>query len=70
MAVRAQKVTEKGSRYIDFLIPGLLGMNLMGTGIWSLAFSVTTRAAGGSSSGWWRRRCTAATICWRRSSAG
>jgi ABC-type multidrug transport system permease subunit len=35
-------VTEKGSRYIDFLIPGLLGMNLMGTGIWSLAFSVTT----------------------------
>ncbi len=40
--VRAEKVTEKGSRYIDFLIPGLLGMNLMGTGIWSLAFSVTT----------------------------
>ncbi len=40
--VRAEKVTEKGSRYIDFLIPGLLGMNLMGSGIWSLAFSVTT----------------------------
>jgi ABC-type multidrug transport system permease subunit len=35
-------VTEKGSRYIDFLMPGLLGMNLMGTGIWSLAFSITT----------------------------
>jgi ABC-2 type transport system permease protein len=42
LAVRSEKVTEKGSRYIDFLIPGLLGMNLMGTGIWSLAFSVTT----------------------------
>ena len=42
MAVRAEKVTAKGSRYIDFLIPGLLGMNLMGTGVWSLAFSVTT----------------------------
>ncbi len=42
LPVRAEKVTEKGSRYIDFLIPGLLGMNLMGTGIWSLAFSVTT----------------------------
>jgi ABC-type multidrug transport system permease subunit len=42
LAVRSVKVTEKGSRYIDFLIPGLLGMNLMGTGIWSLAFSVTT----------------------------
>jgi ABC-2 type transport system permease protein len=40
--VRAAKVTEKGARYIDFLVPGLLGMNLMGTGIWSLAFSVTT----------------------------
>jgi ABC-2 type transport system permease protein len=40
--VRSEKVTEKGSRYIDFLIPGLLGMNLMGTGIWSIAFSVTT----------------------------
>lgn len=39
--VRAEKITEVGSRYIDFLIPGLLGMNLMGTGIWSIAFSVT-----------------------------
>ncbi|HEY0514262.1 MAG TPA: ABC transporter permease [Thermoanaerobaculia bacterium] len=42
LAVRSEKLTEKGSRYIDFLIPGLLGMNLMGTGIWSIAFSVTT----------------------------
>ena len=41
LPVRDEKVTEKGSRYIDFLIPGLLGMNLMGTGIWSLAFSIT-----------------------------
>ncbi|HXO22037.1 MAG TPA: ABC transporter permease [Thermoanaerobaculia bacterium] len=40
--VREVRVTEKGARYIDFLIPGLLGMNLMGTGIWSLAFSITT----------------------------
>ncbi|MDP9122909.1 MAG: ABC transporter permease, partial [Acidobacteriota bacterium] len=37
--IASRKVTEKGARYIDFLIPGLLGMNLMGTGIWSLAFS-------------------------------
>ncbi len=42
LPVSSVKVTEKGSRYIDFLIPGLLGMNLMGTGIWSIAFSVTT----------------------------
>lgn len=42
VAVRAEKIEEAGARYIDFLIPGLLGMNLMGTGIWSIAFSVTT----------------------------
>jgi ABC-type multidrug transport system permease subunit len=42
LPVRSELLTEKGSRYIDFLIPGLLGMNLMGTGIWSIAFSVTT----------------------------
>lgn len=41
LPVRAVEATEPGSRYIDFLIPGLLGMNLMGTGIWSLAFSIT-----------------------------
>jgi ABC-2 type transport system permease protein len=41
LPVRSEKVTEKGARYIDFLIPGLIGMNLMGTGIWSLAFSIT-----------------------------
>ena len=33
-------VREPGSRYIDFLLPGLLGMNLMGSGIWSLAFTI------------------------------
>ena len=33
-------VEEPGSRYIDFLVPGLLGLNLMGTGMWSLGFSI------------------------------
>jgi len=33
-------VTEKGSRYIDFVIPGLLGMNLMGSGIWGIGFAI------------------------------
>jgi ABC-2 type transport system permease protein len=41
LPVRAERVTEKGARYVDFLIPGLIGLNLMGTGIWSLAFSIT-----------------------------
>ena len=38
--VQDQRVTEPGSRYIDFLIPGLLGMNLMGSGLWGVGFSV------------------------------
>ena len=33
-------VTETGSRYVDFLFPGLLGMNLMGTGMWGTGFAV------------------------------
>jgi len=35
-------VTEAGSRYIDFLVPGLLGMNLMGASIWGLGFAIVT----------------------------
>lgn len=39
---RTREMTERGSRYIDFLVPGLLGMNLMGTGMWGIGFSVVT----------------------------
>ena len=38
--VRDEKVTEPGARYIDFLIPGLIGLNLMGSGMWGLGFAV------------------------------
>ena len=38
--VREQKITEKGSRYIDVVIPGLLGMNLMGSGVWGIGFAI------------------------------
>jgi ABC-2 type transport system permease protein len=38
--VADERVTEPGARYIDFLIPGLLGMNLMGSGLWGVGFSV------------------------------
>jgi len=31
---------EPGSRYIDFLIPGLLGMNLMGSSVWGMGFAI------------------------------
>ncbi|MCE2793525.1 MAG: ABC transporter permease [Blastopirellula sp.] len=33
------EVTEPGSRYIDFLVPGLLGMGLMGGGLWGVGSS-------------------------------
>lgn len=39
-APRRKAVTESGARYIDFLLPGLLGMNLMGTGIWGTGFAL------------------------------
>src|ERR1019366_6028582 len=29
-----------GSRYIDFLIPGLIGMSLMNSGMWGVGFSL------------------------------
>lgn len=37
---RNDLVHETGSRYIDFVVPGLLGMNLMGSAIWGLGFSI------------------------------
>jgi ABC-2 type transport system permease protein len=38
--VAETKVSERGSRYIDFVVPGLLGMNLMGSGIWGIGFAI------------------------------
>ncbi len=38
--IRELRVTEPGSRYIDFLLPGLLGLNIMGTGMWSVGFGI------------------------------
>lgn len=35
-----EPVTETGSRYVDFLFPGLIGMNLMGTGMWGIGFAI------------------------------
>ena len=35
-----QLVHETGARYIDFVVPGLLGMNLMGSAMWGLGFSI------------------------------
>jgi ABC-type multidrug transport system permease subunit len=38
--IRDVRVTEPGARYIDFLIPGLLGLNIMGTGMWGVGFGI------------------------------
>ena len=40
VATHDQLMSEPGSRYIDFLIPGLLGMNLMGSAIWGMGFAI------------------------------
>src|SRR5215213_3000275 len=40
VAVREETRTESGARYIDFLIPGLIGLNLMGSGMWGLGFAI------------------------------
>jgi ABC-2 type transport system permease protein len=38
--VRDEEVREPGSRYIDFLIPGLIAMNLMSGSMWGVAWVV------------------------------
>jgi ABC-type multidrug transport system permease subunit len=35
-----REVETVGSRYIDWLVPGLIGMNIMGTGMWGIGFGV------------------------------
>ncbi len=35
-----QPMTTVGSRYIDWLVPGLLGVNLMSTGMWGVGFAI------------------------------
>lgn len=42
-AGRDDRVSTPGSRYIDWLVPGLLGMNIMGTGMWGIGFSVVVQ---------------------------
>jgi ABC-2 type transport system permease protein len=40
LATSNKTSSEPGSRYIDFLIPGLLGMNLMNSGMWGIGFAL------------------------------
>jgi ABC-type multidrug transport system permease subunit len=40
LTLREELVTQPGARYIDFLIPGLLGMNIMSGGLWGIGFVI------------------------------
>ncbi len=40
LATEARTSEQPGARYIDFLIPGLLGMNLMNSGMWGIGFAL------------------------------
>ena len=37
---REEPVNVPGSRYIDWLIPGIVGMGIMSTGMWGVGFSI------------------------------
>lgn len=40
VSIEEERITETGARYVDFLVPGLIGMNLMGSGLWGLGFTI------------------------------
>ncbi|MGH9944550.1 MAG: ABC transporter permease, partial [Pyrinomonadaceae bacterium] len=42
VGAREEQLSASGARYIDFLVPGLIGLNLMGSGMWGLGFSIVT----------------------------
>jgi ABC-type multidrug transport system permease subunit len=39
-AAHEDTVVPPGSRYIDWVLPGLIGMNIMGSSMWGLGFSI------------------------------
>jgi ABC-2 type transport system permease protein len=40
LSPRDQPQTLPGTRYIDFLLPGLIGLNLMGSSLWGVGYSL------------------------------
>ncbi len=40
VSVRETLIREPGSRYVDFVVPGLLGMSLLGSGVWGTGFPI------------------------------
>jgi ABC-type multidrug transport system permease subunit len=40
VVTHVHEVSEPGGRYIDFLVPGLLGVGIMGGGLWGVGFAI------------------------------
>ena len=40
LAARDELVTAPGTRYVDFLVPGLVGMNVMSAGMWGIGWVI------------------------------
>ena len=63
-------VREPGSRYIDFLVPGLVGLGIMSNAVWGIGFSIVDAPAQADQAARWRRRCRGCTtsasyLVWR-----
>ncbi|MFT7580618.1 MAG: ABC-2 type transport system permease protein [Myxococcota bacterium] len=39
-SIQVDTTVRRGQRYIDFLLPGLIGMNLMGSSIWGVGYNI------------------------------
>ena len=46
LSVTEETETKPGNRYIDWLIPGLIGMNAMGGGLWGIGFLIVNMRIG------------------------
>lgn len=44
--VAEERVSARGTRYIDFLIPGLIGLNLLSTGLWGSGYTIVRMRSG------------------------
>jgi ABC-2 type transport system permease protein len=40
LTIHERPVAEQGSRYVDFLLPGLIGLNLMGSSMWGIGYNL------------------------------
>ena len=40
MALHELPVSEPGARYVDFLVPGLIGSNIMSSGLWGIGYVI------------------------------